>query len=234
MASSSSSASPVEADEQLVWEKKFGCKAFFWETAADYAAVHRALIREQLGEEGREWVQRILSVEPHRLVFHPHNEELTFRLMRDKKMIRSTKRVHYLGLPMRGDLQTMRDLNVSHLPLLEHMLERGPKFVAELEGVDEAKLRVYFHYPPSQYHLHVHFSTRIDTKRSTLLSEVIANIRMKPDFYQRVQVHCFLFKNHPLFHVYSRAGVIKEKQKGDWGMRSKKRQSSSEEHETLD
>lgn len=53
-----------------------------------------------------------------------------------------------------------------------------------------SKLRVYLHYQPSYYHLHVHFTKLgyeapgCGVERAHLLSDVIQNLQSDPQFYK--------------------------------------------------
>lgn len=48
------------------------------------------------------------------------------------------------------------DLTPDHLPLLENIATKIPQVVHEKYGLKPAEVRMYFHYQPSFYHLHVH------------------------------------------------------------------------------
>ncbi len=57
--------------------------------------------------------------------------------------------------------------------------------------------RAYFHYPPTFYQLHLHIqnlslSTQTSTvERCHLLSSVIQNIKIKADYYQKIDLYKF-------------------------------------------
>lgn len=63
----------------------------------------------------------------------------------------------------------------------------------------------YFHYHPSYYHLHVHFQA-LDYSLSSAtgsvlcvpLTDVIQNIKLVPDYYQRVDITVTLAQDKPL------------------------------------
>lgn len=59
----------------------------------------------------------------------------------------------------RQRIRSLRDLNEQHLPLLRNIKESGTKIISEKYNIPAHKLRVFFHYQPSYYHLHVHFTT---------------------------------------------------------------------------
>lgn len=94
----------------------------------------------------------------------------------------------------RRDLHSLRDLTGKHLPLLEGIFTRGRKAIADKFSMDEKELRVFIHYQPSFYHLHVHFTHikaehgGFQTERAHMLASVIENIRLVDDYYQRVAI----------------------------------------------
>lgn len=102
--------------------------------------------------------------------------------------------IYLNALVIRRDLRSIRDLTSEHLPLLEAIYYRGRKAVAEKYAISPQELRVFLHYQPSFYHLHVHFTHikaeafGFQSERAHMLSTVIANIRLMPDYYQRVSI----------------------------------------------
>ncbi|KAA0189431.1 hypothetical protein HAZT_HAZT004073 [Hyalella azteca] len=59
----------------------------------------------------------------------------------------------------RRDLASLRDLTRDCLPLLYNIRDKGTMAIEEKYGVKANQLRVYLHYLPSFYHLHVHFAS---------------------------------------------------------------------------
>jgi len=61
---------------------------------------------------------------------------------------------------------------------------------------------IYFHYHPTYYHLHVHF-THIEggpiNRACVQLAEAIANIELIPDFYQRTTLVYTIGTQMPLY-----------------------------------
>ena len=78
-------------------------------------------------------------------------------------------------------------------------------------GIPKSKLRVYLHYQPSYYHLHVHFNhIKLDTPgfeadRAHILATVIKNIEMKEDYYQQTTLVCKVREQDELYQVYKEA-----------------------------
>lgn len=72
-------------------------------------------------------------------------------------------------------------------------------------GLDASQLRVYFHYQPTFYHLHAHFTylrheaPGITAERAHLLTNVISNIELLGDYYQKATLQYCVNDSRPLF-----------------------------------
>lgn len=75
---------------------------------------------------------------------------------------RTVEALHLLGLVERRDLWSLRDLRKKHVPWLRHMKARFVDATTRVyPAVDADQLKLYFHYQPTYYHLHVRqFSPR--------------------------------------------------------------------------
>lgn len=96
-------------------------------------------------------------------------------------------------------------MNSDHLELLNNIREKGISTIKTKFGIDETQLRIYLHYQPSFYHLHVHFTflqheaPGIFCERSHLLNTVINNIELLPNYYQKATLSHVLKEGNPLF-----------------------------------
>ena len=81
-------------------------------------------------------------------------------------------------------------------------------------GVAANKLRIYLHYQPSYYHLHVHFTHMSfdapgsGVERAHLLTDVINNIELMGDYYQRTQLSYIVKQNDSLFAKFKKHKMI--------------------------
>jgi m7GpppX diphosphatase len=121
------------------------------------------------------------------------------------------------------------DLTAAHLPLLENLRTKIDTFVQSHYKLNPSQTRVYFHYQPSFYHLHVHVvNVKHDVgaqriAQAVLLQvgvcplvpatyiyeqEVIDNIRLLGDYYQRRTLTFVSKLNHPLYKMYAQAGRV--------------------------
>ena len=100
-------------------------------------------------------------------------------------------KLHILSMPTDTTLRCIRSLNSSHIPLLEHMKKETVKIIRNKYGLDENQLKMFFHYEPSTYHLHIHFvnvsyhDARSSVEYSHELNNVIFNLSLYNDYYQR-------------------------------------------------
>lgn len=104
----------------------------------------------------------------------------------------NTDKMHLLCLPIDITLRSIRSLTSAHIPLLEHMKITTLNIIKHKYDVDEHYVKMFFHYEPSTYHLHIHFvniahhDARSSVEYSHELNNVIFNISICPDYYQRV------------------------------------------------
>ncbi|XP_071511096.1 m7GpppX diphosphatase-like [Diadema antillarum] len=161
-----------------------------------------------------QWVYNILEkkAEADRIVLEDTDPETGFVMLPDMKWDEKQTSDLYLVVIVRPrNVRSLRDLNASHLPLLRNIQEKCINCVTEKYGVAEDQLRMYFHYQPSYYHLHVHVTNlKFDAPgthvtRAHLLSSVIANIELVPDYYQRVPLSFVLMENNSLLKRFQEA-----------------------------
>ena len=162
-----------------------------------------------------DWVYNILDhkKESERIVYEDPDAENGFILLPDFKW--SCKQVddlYLVGLVHTRKLKSLRDLNHRHLPLLRKLLFDGSKAIFEKYGVHSSQLRIYLHYQPSYYHLHVHYTHLkyqdggIHAERAHLLSNIIKNIERQPNFYEQATLPFVLKERDNLFSAYKGAG----------------------------
>jgi len=101
--------------------------------------------------------------------------------------------------------------------MLEKIKEKGYETIQEKFGLKKDQIRAYFHYQPSYYHLHIHFTSLKYEAPGTycgkahLLSTIIDNIKIMPDYYQKVTIAFYIGEFQGLYRA------IKESQSVDYG-----------------
>ncbi|XP_049882294.1 m7GpppX diphosphatase [Pectinophora gossypiella] len=164
-----------------------------------------------------QWVYNILEgkSEQDRIVHNNKCEKEGFILVPDLKWDGLTKETLYLlAIVRQRGIKSLRDLNVTHLPLLKRIRDEGKKAILDKYDVPGSQLRIYLHYQPSFYHLHVHFTylrheaPGIYAEKSHLLDTVIDNIEMMNDYYQKATVPFTIREMDKLFNVYETNGYV--------------------------
>lgn len=107
-----------------------------------------------------DWVYNILDhkAETERIVYEDSDPDTGFILAPDFKWAGQMEDFYCLAIIHNRGIKSIRDLTPNHLPLLRKLLHDAPRAIKNKYGLEESKLRIYFHYQPTYYHLHVHYS----------------------------------------------------------------------------
>ncbi|KAH0533731.1 m7GpppX diphosphatase-like [Cotesia glomerata] len=159
------------------------------ETPEIYKNVTYPSLSKQLSIK---WVDNILdgTAEADRVIYNDKDEKTGFVLVKDLKWKDDISNLYLIAIT-RLKIASIRELNESHLTLLKNIKEAGSRAIEANYNIPANRLRTYFHYQPSYYHLHVHFTALTVenagtlVERAHLLSTVINNIEMMPDYYQK-------------------------------------------------
>lgn len=88
--------------------------------------------------------------------------------------------------------------------------------IASKYGLDSSQLRIYLHYQPSFYHLHIHFTylkheaPGILAERAHMLTSIINNIELMSDYYQKITIPFVIRENDKLFSKFVSEGLLKK------------------------
>ncbi|CAL8264149.1 unnamed protein product [Lota lota] len=185
------------------------------ETGEDYLSITLPYIQEQ--SFSLQWVFNILEkkAEADRIVYEDPDPDVGFVLLPDFKWDQKQMEDLYLiAIVHRRDLKSLRELTAAHLPLLQNISSKGKGAVLERYGLPASKLRVYLHYQPSYYHLHVHFTALgsevrgCGVERAHLLSDVVQNLQSDGQHYRK-RTLCFpLRADDGLLRKFERAGRL--------------------------
>ena len=77
----------------------------------------------------------------------------------------------------RKRIKSLRELNDTHLPLLKNIQKIGSDIIKKTYNVPSSQLRIFLHYQPSYYHLHVHFTYLMDEPPGTINHIYLHNIQ---------------------------------------------------------
>lgn len=140
-----------------------------------------------------DWVYNILEhkQEADRIIYEDLDPSDGFILLPDYKWNGQIESLYVQAIVMNRSIKSIRDLNATHLQMLKNIKTKGLQNIKSKYGLEESQVRAYFHYQPSFYHLHVHFTSLkydapgIFCEKSHLLNSVINNIELMPDYYQK-------------------------------------------------
>lgn len=158
------------------------------------------------------WVYNILfeGKESETFVHHEKHPDTGFVLLPDMKWDRISMDSLYLcAIVNRTDISSIRDLNGSHISYLQDLKQKIVSITSEKFPVEKDGLRVFVHYQPSYYHFHIHVVTLkheglgdgINIGKAILLDDVIENLKIAGDYYQKKTIGYVLGENHGLWQI---------------------------------
>ena len=104
-------------------------------------------------------------------------------------------KLHVLCIPIDKTIRTIRELTRDHFFLLKHMKKITLDKIEEVFGLKEENLKIFFHYKPSTFHLHLHF---VNTKHKDIgllmeysheLDSVLFNLQMDDNYYKNIRLN---------------------------------------------
>ncbi len=108
--------------------------------------------------------------------------------------INSIDNLHILAIFKDKNLRTIRDLDSSHIELLEKIKTIGLNIINIEYGLEIDQINIYFHYEPSTYQLHLHFTNlsnrnfRNSVESSHHIDNVIFNLSINSDYYKIIKM----------------------------------------------
>jgi len=103
-------------------------------------------------------------------------------------------KLHILCIPIDKNIRTIRSLNKSHITLLQHMRQVALNVIMIKYNIDETNLKMFFHYTPSTYHLHLHIMNLNHERNSSVeyshdLDNLIFNLSLDSDYYKKISLN---------------------------------------------
>jgi len=107
---------------------------------------------------------------------------------------KSINNLHILGFPIDKSLRSLRDLIQKDIIMLKEIKKIGLNIIYKNYGLTDNELKIYIHYNPSTYHLHIHFvnityvSVCSSVEYSHLLDTIIFNLELDNYYYQKINL----------------------------------------------
>ena len=124
----------------------------------------------------------------------------------------NTERIYLLAIVKDKNLRSIRDLNGSHLPILYEIKKQVTYCLGNTFKQNMNEISMFFHYHPSFYQLHLHITKKdnIDCHHSRYhpLSQVIQNIELVEDYYQKATLHYTIDENSKLYLALQNNEVV--------------------------
>ena len=103
------------------------------------------------------------------------------------------QKLHILCIPIDKNIRTIRSLNKSHITLLQHMRQVALNIIMNKYNLDETNLKMFFHYTPSTYHLHLHIMNLNCERNSSVeyshyLDSLIFNLSLDSEYYKKISL----------------------------------------------
>ncbi|XP_032366769.1 m7GpppX diphosphatase [Etheostoma spectabile] len=185
------------------------------ETGEDYQSITLPYIQKQ--SFSVQWVYNILEkkAEADRIVYEDPDPEVGFVLLPDFKWDqKQVDDLYLIAIVHQRDIRSLRDLTSEHLPLLQNIFQKGKEAILERYNLPASKLRVYLHYQPSYYHLHVHFTKLgyeapgCGVERAHLLADVIQNLQSDRRYYKSRTLYFPLRADDGLLSKFKETGRL--------------------------
>ncbi|GMR59444.1 hypothetical protein PMAYCL1PPCAC_29639 [Pristionchus mayeri] len=187
------------------------------ETPEDYETITKEWIQQSSLE--LDWVYNFIDgrSEAERVIFKDIDPQNGFVLAPDLKWNgEDMENLYLLAVVNRRGIKSVRDLTANDIPLLENVRDKGLAAIREKYNVRPDQMRVYFHYQPSFFHLHMHFvilsydAPASSVYQAILLDDVINNIQMDSLYYKKATLSFLRKKNDRLLEMYRKAGRAQE------------------------
>jgi len=183
--------------------------SIFRETPAIYKEVTLPYILS-IPPKRIQWVYNILAhkEESEKILFEDPCPVTGFVVLPDFKWDHSTLNSLYLvAIVHSKDLRSIRDLRKCHVDMLKSIRREAAKVSQEKWGVGMDSLKMFLHYQPSYYHLHVHVVTvemegfsGMNVAHAHLLDDVISLLETESEgIFDRMTLTYSLTPLHPLF-----------------------------------
>jgi m7GpppX diphosphatase len=174
----------------------------FNETKEDYNNIALPYINAILNKNTK-WINNLLfnNTEKH-LVLYKCTDYL---ITKDIHWKNNNNNFYILAFPIKN-IKTIRDLSYNDIELLENIKKKSIE-IANMYGISNDKLYMFFHYHPSYYHLHLHvcvighYALRIKYNKQYSLDDIIEKLKIDSNYWKNATLTFELLSTNKLYNL---------------------------------
>jgi len=152
-------------------------------------STHLAKLKN-LRESNYKWIYNIIdnNAEPERIIHQTSEYVLMKDYVWDESM-NNIEELHILAIVRDKRLMSIREITQADIEMLLRIKGESILKIQEKFNISEEKLKIFFHYVPSTYLLHIHFvhvekcNYKTSIEKCISFDSAIKNISMDPDYY---------------------------------------------------
>lgn len=139
-----------------------------------------------------EWIEKIMN-NSNGSEYILYDDDSFILIYQTDKLI-DEKNPHILAFIKNKHIKSIRDLSFDDIDKLEYMYKKSIDVIKEKIKINRDKMKIYFHYRPSVWLLHIHFSliTNNIIKSSVEYTHdydtVINFLKFDSDFYRKINM----------------------------------------------
>lgn len=160
----------------------------------------------------KNWIYKIIAgdKEQDQIIFKNEN----FVILPDTEYLQDAPTLNWMVIFNDLNLTCIRSLEGKHVDMLSSIFS----CLENILPADQEMPMIYFHYPPSVWQLHLHIAAPCDNLRTTnsmqkvyFLEDVISNLRIDSNFYQKNLMTYILPSSHEICNLNDHAQKVEKK-----------------------
>jgi len=175
----------------------------FEETKYDYEKISLPYINS-IFEKNIKWINKLIfnNSEEHKVLLRTKSYVICKDIIWRNE---NNSQFYILAFPVK-QIKTIRDLDHTDIDLLEEIKTQCIN-IAKTYGISKEKLRMYFHYHPSYYQLHLHVcvnthpALEFQLLRNYNLDLIIEKIKIKSEYWKNTSLKFELLSGTKLYNL---------------------------------
>jgi m7GpppX diphosphatase len=149
-----------------------------------------------LKENNYRWIYNIIEgkAETEKVLYENKDFVLIpdYGFVKDKHDKIDINKLHILGIVRDKSIMSIRDITIHHIPMLQDIKKKSLECIETLYNIKANKIKIFYHYHPSTFLLHIHFThiSKLDAQtsfdRCHDFDQVIRNIQLDPSYYRGI------------------------------------------------